>query len=257
MVWRGRAGAGDGHHAAGFAGAALSAAGWPLRWLAVVALCLVLGWPAGLLAAPERVTVVRVLDGDTCVLADGRRLRLAGIDAPEMAHLGAPAQYYAAEASSRLARLTLGQPLGLILVGEGADRYGRTLGSLIRPDGTSVAERMLGEGAAYVFWYRDLPRSLVKRYLEIQRRAMAAGAGFWPRILALPAPGGAYVGNTASHRFHAPGCPDAGRISPRNRVLLPTLGEAFGRGYTPARDCTPWPSGRDTGAGKGWNRKWP
>uniref|UniRef100_I2Q0M2 Micrococcal nuclease-like nuclease n=1 Tax=Desulfovibrio sp. U5L TaxID=596152 RepID=I2Q0M2_9BACT len=246
-----------GHSAAGSAGPALSAAGWPARCLAHVVLCLVLGWPSGLWAALERVTVVRVLDGDTCVLADGRRLRLAGIDAPEMAHSGNPAQYYAVEATSLLARLTLGQPLGLALVGEGADRYGRTLGALIRPDGTSVAERMLGEGAAYIFWYRDLPRSLVERYLAIQRRAMAAGAGFWPRILALPAPAGAYVGNTASHRFHAPGCPDAGRIGPRNRVLLPTLGEAFGRGYTPARDCTPWPSDRDAGPGKGWNRKWP
>lgn len=185
--------------------------------------------------------MARVFDGDTCLLEDGRRLRLAGIDAPETSHDGQPAQYYAKEAAALLARLTAGQPLRLVAVGEGRDRFGRVLGDLRLPDGASISERLAAEGAAYYFWHADLPNDLSDRLLAAQRRAMAAGQGFWPRILAMPAQEQPYVGNVASHRFHAPNCPDARRISPRNRVALPTLAAAFDKGLAPARNCSPWP----------------
>lgn len=214
----------------------------PILWLACCLTALVSWGPAAALAGPEAVRVVRVFDGDTCQLDDGRRLRLSGIDAPETSHDGAPAQYFADASADLLARLTRGQALRFVPVGEGRDRFGRLLGELLLADGTSVGERMLAEGAAFYFWHADLPRTLSERALVAERRAMAAGAGFWPRILALPAPPGPYVGNAASRRFHAPGCPHAGKISPRNRVALPTLAEAFGQGFAPARECTPWPA---------------
>jgi micrococcal nuclease len=201
----------------------------------------VLFWPVFCLAASDLVSVARVFDGDTCLLEDGRRLRLAGIDAPETSHDTQPAQYYAKEATALLARLTMGQPLRLVVAGEGRDRFGRVLGDLKLPDGASISERLVAEGAAYYFWHADLPNDLTERLLTVQRRAMATGLGFWPQILALPAQARPYIGNIASRRFHAPDCPDARRISPRNRVVLPTLADAFGRGLAPARNCTPWP----------------
>lgn len=203
----------------------------------------------------EPVRVERVIDGDTCQLADGRRVRLAGIDAPELAHGGRPAQYYALEAMETLKRLTQGLSVQLVPVGEGRDRFGRTLGDLRLPDGKRVSERMLAAGAAFVFWFSDLPRTEVERLLAVQRRAMAVGAGFWPRILALEAPRRPYVGNTASHRFHAPDCSDARKIRRSNRVLLPTQAQAFLLGYAPARDCSPWPLARNGSGGSGriWN----
>ncbi|EFL51312.1 nuclease (SNase domain protein) [Solidesulfovibrio fructosivorans JJ]] len=192
-------------------------------------------------AARDAVSVARVFDGDTVRLADGRTVRLAGIDAPEVAHGLAPAQYYADASKRGLERLTRGRTLRFVPVGAGRDRFGRALGDLLLPDGASVAEGMVASGAAFVFWYRDLPKPLVRRLLAAQRRAMAQGRGFWPRILRLPPPVGGYVGNAASHRFHVPGCPDAARIGRRNRLVLADAGQAFARGFSPARGCTPWP----------------
>ncbi|KHK04300.1 thermonuclease family protein [Desulfovibrio sp. TomC] len=215
------------------------------RCIATLCLVLALSWFCApvLLAGmdPALVRVDTVFDGDTCQLTDGRRVRLAGIDAPEMAHDGRPAQYYAGEAQALLLRLTRGVSLRFVGVGPERDRFDRLLGDLLLPDGTSVAARLVGEGAAFFFWFDDLPQDLAERLLSAQQRAMAAGRGAWPRLLALPRPTAPYVGNTASHRFHAPDCPDAARIGRRNRVVLPTLTEAFGRGFAPARDCTPWP----------------
>ena len=198
------------------------------------------GQPAAPAARP--VPVEAVFDGDTCRLAGGARVRLAGIDAPELAHDGQPAQYYAAESKNTLSRLVAGAGVQFVGVGPGHDRFGRLLGDLLLPSGVSAAERLVAEGAAFCFWFDDIPPPMQARLLAAQQRAMAAGKGFWPRLLSLPAPPDPYIGNVASRRFHAPGCPDAARIARRNRVLLPTLRETFAQGFAPARECTPWPN---------------
>ena len=216
--------------------------------LAVLVFCAFL-WLPRHGAAQATVVVSRVFDGDTVLLADGRRVRLAGIDAPETAHGLAPAQYFAAAATRELMRLTRGVPLRFVPVGRGEDRYGRALGDLVLPDGTSVAVRMLAAGAAFFLWNRDLPEVLAARFLAAQREAMDAGRGFWPRILSLPPPPGGYIGNAASRRFHVPGCPDAARIGRRNQVRLPDAAAAFAGGFAPARECSPWPPARASEAG--------
>ncbi|EKO40833.1 MAG: micrococcal nuclease-like nuclease [Solidesulfovibrio magneticus str. Maddingley MBC34] len=208
--------------------------------LALVVICLIAAARAGR-AADETVRSVAVYDGDTCRLADGRTLRLAGVDAPETAHDGRPAQYYAQQAKAALEGLVRGVPLRFVGVGPAQDRFGRLLGDLVLPDGRSVTETLLSRGCVFVFWHKDMEPAVFNRLLALQRRAIAERQGFWPRLLSLPPPAAPYVGNASSHRFHAPSCPDAARIGRRNRVALPTIGEALDQGYAPARDCTPWP----------------
>jgi micrococcal nuclease len=211
---------------------------WAVLTLAVI--CLAAGAQAGR-AADEMVRAVAVYDGDTCRLADGRTLRLAGVDAPETAHDGRHAQYFAEQAKAALEGLVRSVTLRFVGVGPAQDRFGRLLGDLVLPDGRSVTEILLARGCVFVFWHEDMGPAVFNRLLTLQRRAMAQGQGFWPRLLSLPPPATPYVGNASSHRFHGPGCPDATRIGRRNRVALPTMSEAFYLGYAPARDCTPWP----------------
>lgn len=49
--------------------------------------------------------VARCFDGDTLKLTDRRIVRLAGIDAPEVAHDGGKAQFYARQSREELDRL--------------------------------------------------------------------------------------------------------------------------------------------------------
>ena len=197
----------------------------------------------------ELVRVAQVFDGDTCRLADGRTVRLAGIDAPETAHGGVPAQYFADAARAALARRVMGRELRLVRAGQGGDRFGRVLGDFVLPDGASVAEALVADGATFVFWHRDLSPALFDRLLAAERQAMAAGRGFWPRLLAQQPPSRPYVGNAASRRFHDADCPQGRAVSPRNRVAFPDLRAAFAAGFAPARECTPWPAadGREGG----------
>lgn len=101
--------------------------------------------------AGEVVTVERVYDGDTVKLADGRHVRLLGVNAPEVNHggdhseqaLGKEARQAAEHffQSSSSARLFYDHQL--------TDRYGRTLAHIYDLNGTSLAASLLRQGLAF------------------------------------------------------------------------------------------------------------
>lgn len=204
------------------------------------------GWFLGLLlvglflwtAAPcgaERITVERVNDGDTVQLADGRLVRYIGIDAPEIDHARRMAQPMGLEARRRNAALVRGRTLRLEFDIERSDDYGRTLAYVFLPDGAMVNERLLQEGLA--FCLATMPNVKYEgRLLAAQRTAMRAKAGLWRNW---SEPGGRYIGNRNSRRFHLASCPETKRIAPRNRVMFATRWDAFWSGYAPSRDCQP------------------
>ncbi len=102
--------------------------------------------PQGSLSAAR---VAAVTDGDTLRLDDGRRLRLLGINAPELARDGRPPQPLA-EAAQRRAAALLGKHRQLYLHSHGVDRYGRLLAEVyLRPDGGHLGEALLAEGLAW------------------------------------------------------------------------------------------------------------
>lgn len=97
----------------------------PLSWLSALA-CLALAVPA-LAASPGSLvaTVQRVLDGDiiTAISANGPklRIRLLGIDAPEIPHGNKPGQPYGEEARDYLDHLIGGKMVHVDAYGP--DRY--------------------------------------------------------------------------------------------------------------------------------------
>lgn len=72
-------------------------------------------------------TVQRVVDGDTVVLADDRRVRYIGIDTPELPRMGHPADCLARVATQYNEQLVLGKTVTFTMGRETHDRYGRLL----------------------------------------------------------------------------------------------------------------------------------
>ncbi|MEA3273709.1 MAG: thermonuclease family protein [Pseudomonadota bacterium] len=99
----------------------------------------------------RQVEVAHVIDGDTLVLASGDRVRLLGIDAPELGRDGAPNEPYAREARAELRRaLQPNHAPALILSGsEPRDRHGRRLAHLYDWKGRNLSEHLLRRGLAY------------------------------------------------------------------------------------------------------------
>ncbi len=180
--------------------------------------------------------MVRVIDGDTLVLAGGRHVRLLSIDAPEMERDGHPADFLAHKAKAALSRLTLNRKIGLEYGPLHYDHYGRLLAYLFFPDHTLVNAVLVRQGLARVYFHFPNLRYR-KVLLAAQREAIEAGRGIWPRLLQQDEP--YYLGNRRSLRLHRPECPLAARMAPANRVRFTSLKKAFLLGYSPCRSCKP------------------
>lgn len=190
---------------------------------------------------PETAQVTRVIDGDTVLLANGARVRLLGIDAPEMERDERPAEFKAQQAKDFLAHMVGGKKVRLEYDQLRYDHYGRLLAYLFLPEGPLVNVELVRQGLARV--YSHTPNV---RYQEVlmaaQRQAMEAHRGLWHTPLRQDVP--YYLANRNTMRFHRPGCPLAAKIAPANRVKIPSLKEAYLRGYSPCRSCKPMSSGQ-------------
>jgi len=124
--------------------------------------------------------VVRVYDGDT-VKAEGHdiqiRVRLVGIDAPEISHgKRRPGQPYSQRAKKYLADLVLNRTVDIR--GYGLGPYSRVLG-VIYVDGMNVNLEMVRQGLAEVYRGKT-PRGFdTNPYLRAEREAREARRGMW------------------------------------------------------------------------------
>jgi micrococcal nuclease len=133
-------------------------------------------------------TVVRVVDGDTVHL-DARdrggpttKVRLLGIDAPEMGSSRAERMYFAEEVTAYLKTLVLDKAV-TVHVDEQAgsrDKYDRLLAYLELPDGRFVNEELLSDG--YVYADLRFRHSYYNKYKQLESAARAAKQGLWAHV---------------------------------------------------------------------------
>lgn len=75
----------------------------------------------------EQAYVARVVDGDTLLLRDGRRVRLLGVDTPETKKENTPVQPWGPEAAAYTKQRCERQTVRLVGDREKTDRFGRHL----------------------------------------------------------------------------------------------------------------------------------
>ncbi|MBI3546186.1 MAG: thermonuclease family protein [Gammaproteobacteria bacterium] len=138
-------------------------------------------------AAAEEAQVRHVLDGDTVILANGKHLRLIGMNAPELGKDGAPDQAYAMAARQRLSALVQGQRVSLKFEREHADHYGRLLAHIVLANGQDVEQILLNEGLA---WTVAIPPNIdnLADYLTAENQAHSAQRGIWSEAAYAPKP---------------------------------------------------------------------
>lgn len=127
--------------------------------------------PGGAVAAKA------VIDGETLALADGRTLRLAGIETPGPALRGEGA--LARRAREALRKLVMGVPLELRYGGARTDRHGRVLGQLFA-GGRWVERELVRRGLARVHGEADA-REGIAALLAAEAAARKARRGLWRR----------------------------------------------------------------------------
>jgi endonuclease YncB( thermonuclease family) len=126
------------------------------------------------------VAVQRVVDGDTLRLADGRSVRMIGLNTPELGKKGRSDEPFAVAARKRLEALVAASDgrVGLLPGKESKDHYGRTLAHVYSADGANLEAQMLAEGLG--FQVAVAPNvDLVSCQQAAERSARQAGLGIW------------------------------------------------------------------------------
>jgi len=130
-----------------------------LRRISFILICLLLVTSAAqagtfsVIGQSRWVNVAYIFDGDTFRTRSGERIRLLGINTPEVAHNAQAEQPYARAARRKLTQLILGKSVRLSLDREKTDTYGRTLAQVYLRDGRWVNQIMVAEGLAHVYTF--------------------------------------------------------------------------------------------------------
>jgi len=122
-------------------------------------------------------TVIYVIDGDTVILDNHERVRLIGIDTPEIRskyHRGEP---HGKEAKKYLKKLIEGKEVVLKPGREPKDKYGRRLAYLYTPDGLFINEELVRLGHAETF--RRFPFQYKEKFLQLEAEAKVTEVGMW------------------------------------------------------------------------------
>lgn len=124
----------------------------------------------------ESGVVSRVVDGDTLELESGAKVRLIGVNTPEV---HGKVQPYGKEASAFTKRQLLGQKILLFPDVSDTDRYGRLLRYVfVAGQDVMYNERLVGEGYAQVM---TIPPNVAyaELFLQKQREAREQKQGLW------------------------------------------------------------------------------
>lgn len=192
----------------------------------------------------EQGVVKRVVDGDTFVLEDHRKVRLIGINTPESVDPRRPVEYYGKEANKYTQKLLEGQKVWLQWGRTPKDKYDRWLAWVWLSDGTFVNGHLVAEGYAQVYTFKDNPDH-AEYLLGLQKTARQEGRGLWkeaPEESLKPTEQGkgTFVASKNSEVYHELGCPGAVNISENNKIYFENEEEAqaSGRRMCQVSGCT-------------------
>ena len=128
----------------------------------------------------ESAIVKSVHDGDTIKLLDGRKIRLIGINAPELARDGHKAEKHALAARDLLRTLLSKHDNHIQMVHgkERKDHYQRLLSHLFLPDGTNLQAQLLSHGLAAAITTPP-NKQFSSCYQQIEKHAYCKKKGLW------------------------------------------------------------------------------
>jgi len=124
------------------------------------------------IVAGQTAKVRHVSDGDSFILESGERVRMIGVDAPELA------DRFGRESKDHLMRMIRNKPVTLERdpLNEDRDRHGRLLRFV---DGTDINHKMIADGYARALLRYPFARERREAYREAETKAKMAGLGIW------------------------------------------------------------------------------
>ncbi len=130
--------------------------------------------------AQELVRVKQVVDGDTIVLESGERVRLLGVNAPEVNHPKKPVEPFGKEAAEFTQRMVEGKLVRLEFDPHVSkqDKSSRTFAYVFLQDGTFLNAEIIRQGYGYVV--RSIPPLKYESdFVQLEADARKKRRGLW------------------------------------------------------------------------------
>ena len=124
--------------------------------------------------APTKATVSSVYDGDTFTLDTGDKVRVGGVNTPELR----PLEAYGVEAREATEGFVTGKDVTLVYGSVERDSYGRLV-AWVEVEGEPLADHLLRAGVAHVFLIPPVETGDVESMLAAQAEAQQARRGIW------------------------------------------------------------------------------
>ena len=131
----------------------------------------------------KKVFVSRVIDGDTFVLCDSQRVRMLGVDCPEISRQNKPAELFSKEASEKTKSLVVHKTVKLTFDGKAFDIFGRLLAYVWMTDSKGkdsvfVQAELLKNGFARISYYTKEKR-YYSLFYNLRNTARKKKLGIW------------------------------------------------------------------------------
>lgn len=132
--------------------------------------------------ADDRVQVIRIIDGDSVEVqfpgGEKEKVRLIGVNAPELFEPESQARLLAEESRNYAARMLQGKTVELTYDENRFDMYGRTL-AFLWIDGVMVNEQMIADGYARAYLKFPFCREYMQAFEHAQDFARKHTRGLW------------------------------------------------------------------------------
>ena len=182
---------------------------------------------ATLPSGAQKYRVRNVYDGDTLTLTDEQRVRLLGIDTPELK----PPQPFAKDAKEYTKSRCHGKEIGLLI--DGKDHYNRLLGHVFVEDENGwicINEGLVYEGFASVYSPKKDEKTFNwDKLLKLQKAARTSKRGVWESFEDI-----SVFKTSNGSAYHKKSCTHLARS--RNLQQL-KISEALDQGLHPCRTC--------------------
>jgi endonuclease YncB( thermonuclease family) len=127
--------------------------------------------------ARDSFKCTKVFDGDTIEISNGEKVRLIGVDTPELYHPAKPREYYTRKARSFTRKLVEGKTVHLEYDAQKYDGYKRLLAYVYLDDGTFVNAEIIKQG--FGFAYTRYPFKYKDNFKEYEKTARNKKLGLW------------------------------------------------------------------------------
>jgi micrococcal nuclease len=138
--------------------------------------------------------VKKVIDGDTIILNNDDRVRLLGVNTPELGHGKFRDEPLANQARQFVKRKIQGRKVRLLNERTQKDKYGRRLAQIETSTGEDIQTGLLVRGLAFVVAVGEGDFGYLDRYIGAETIARDAGKGVWGDDFYAPISGKTAVG---------------------------------------------------------------